>query len=515
VTSAALFNAPSVPYFSTITIPALPNLSLSEDEQRLVSRLQMRQWWYRSQMMLTDAYYRGEQVITDLGIAIPPQLSGLRTLVGWPRIAVDPLVLRLNVESFRLPGATDSDGDLTDLWDQMQGEQGLLYKDCLVKGRGWLMIGSPASPGDLPLICVESPLNVTALWDVRSQLPEALLQTYWFEGQRHAAFYTPDQTVHIGSDENGTWSVTDRDKHGSGFVPAVRVANEPESDRRDGRSEITAEIMSITDAACRTLLGLEVAREFYSVPQKYILGATESDFKNADGTAKSAWATYISHILALEADEEGSPPTVGQFKAYDPAVFTKIVEMYGSQMAGILGAPPQDLGLYTDGNPISAEALQVSESRRDRYARWKQKSFGPRLISGVQMAARFMNGGKLPDKYRRMEADWTPPEILNIAAQTDAIAKQVQDGIVPARSDVVLKRLRYTAIERAQLAQDFAADEAAQILAELATSLQAKQARADNMVASNIKSGPNVPGTGTGATASPPPAAPDVSTYHG
>ncbi|MBQ1163438.1 hypothetical protein KBZ21_42380, partial [Streptomyces sp. A73] len=31
--------------------------------------------------------------------------------------------------------------------------------------------------------------------------------------------------------------------------------------------------MSITDAACRRLMGMEVASEFYGAPQRYILGA--------------------------------------------------------------------------------------------------------------------------------------------------------------------------------------------------------------------------------------------------
>jgi hypothetical protein len=454
--------------------------------------------------LLADAYYRGEQVITDLGIAIPPQLSGLRTLLGWPRIAVDPLCLRLNAESFRLPGATDSDSDLTELWveNQMHGEQGLLYKDALVKGRGWLMVGTGLESGDPPLITVESPLNVVAMWDVRSFLPKALLQTYWLDGQRHAALYSPDSTVHIGVDDNNVWQITDRDDHKFGFVPAVRVPNEPETDRRDGRSEITPEVMSIVDAGCRTLLGLEVAREFYSVPQKYILGATESSFQNADGTPKTAWATYISNVLALEANEDGVPPTVGQFKAYDPSVFVKVIEMYGSQMSGVLGAPPQDFGLYTQGNPITAEAYEVSERRRNLYARQKQKTFGGPLVRGVQMALRFMNKGVLPAQYRRMEVDWTPPEMINDAVATDATVKQVQAGIIPARSDVTLKRLGYTVVERERIAQDFKTDQGAAFLDELAHSVIAKDARVDTGLARDINPAAVKPPTpGDAATA--------------
>jgi hypothetical protein len=480
---------PGLPYFSPITIPALPSLALSDKEREMISLLQTRQWRNRAMMMLTDSYYRGMQLITDLGIAIPPELSGLRTLVGWPRIAIDPLLYRLSAEGFRLAGATDSDSDLSDLWfaNRMRAEQTLAFKDALVKGRGYLTVGSPLETGDFPVICVESPLNMAVLWDVRSLKPKSALQTYWVDNQQHAALYTPDQTVHIGRDDvTNEWEITDRDQHNFGLVPIVRMANEPESDRRDGMSEITAEVMSITDAACRTLLGLEVAREFYSVPQKYILGATESDFMNADGTPKPSWSTYISRIIAIEANEEGDVPTVGQFKAHDPSVFTKIIEMYASQMAGVLGAPPQDLGLYTQGNPVSADAQQVSESRRDRYARHKQNIFEAPLVETMQIALRFMNQGDLPQEFRRMEVDWMAPEMLNLAAVSDALTKQAKEGMVPPRSDVVLKRAGYSAVERARLEQDFKVDEAAQVLAELANSEQVKQVRAVNTVDSNV-----------------------------
>src|SRR5690349_613552 len=105
---------------------------------------------------------------------------------------------------------------------------------------------------------------------------------------------------------------------------------------------------SITDAACRTLLGLEVAREIYSVPQK------------------TAWDTYITRVLALERDEDGNLPEIKQLQAYDPSVFTKLLDWYASAMAGMVAATPQDMGLYTQGNPASAEAVTAGEARRDR-----------------------------------------------------------------------------------------------------------------------------------------------------
>ncbi|MBQ1164456.1 phage capsid protein, partial [Streptomyces sp. A73] len=81
--------------------------------------------------------------------------------------------------------------------------------------------------------------------------------------------------------EDGGWVVIDRDVHNLGVVPVIRMANRQRTADRVGKSEISPEVMSITDAACRRLMGMEVASEFYGAPQRYILGASESAFQDA------------------------------------------------------------------------------------------------------------------------------------------------------------------------------------------------------------------------------------------
>lgn len=476
------------PLFSPLLIPALPNLNLSDSERSLIGWLQTRSMLLRQQMELREAYYQGTQIVTSLGIAIPPELAHLRTIVGWPAKAVDPYADRLRGDGFRLADATDSDMDLRDIWvaNGMDGEQSLAFTDALAMGRSYITVGSPTEAGDEPVMCVESPLNMSVSWDVRYARPKAALQTYWLDEQRHAALYLPEQTIHLGTDDRGQWQVTDRDKHNFGWVPVIRLANRPRSNNRDGASEITPAVMSLTDTACRTLLNLVVASELYSVPQKYILGATEADFQNSDGTPRTAWQTYITHILGLENDDNGEKPAVGQFQTYDPSVYTKVLDWCAAAMASEVSATPQDMGLYTQGNPPSADSVAYAEGGRDRRAIKMQGIFGPRLVEAMQMALRFKNGGDLPDKFKRIEVDWVDVSTPQPGATTDALQKQVAAGMVSPTSDVVLKRAGYSAVERARLEQDRKLDGGASILAELANSLQAKQARTDLAVAKDI-----------------------------
>jgi hypothetical protein len=275
--------------------------------------------------------------------------------------------------------------------------------------------------------------------------------------------------------------------------------------------------MNTTDSACRSLLGMEIAREFYSIPHRYVLGASESDFQNADGTPKTALDMSMSKFLALERDEEGNVPSVGQFTAFDPSVFTRIIDEHAQLMASYTGFPPAYFGQTTTANPASADAIKVSENGLVKRAEIVQGQFSGPLEQVMRLVWRFANDGqKPPAEMQQLETDWEPAGTVTVTGISDALFKQAQMGAVPPTSDVVLKRLGYSAVERARLEVDRKVDAGASVLAELATSLQAKEARVDMSVAHDIN--PSVakaadvvnPTTGQ-ATAAPnvqPPAAP-------
>lgn len=460
--------------FSTTLAPTMPLLDLSEEEKHLILTLQSRGQRDRAAMELCEAYYLGDQIISNLRIAVPKELEFLRTLVGWPAMAVDPYVERLSVDCFRRASATDADVNLMDIMNEnaFASEQTLAYTDALAMRRAYWMVGSPVEKGGAPVVTVESPLNMHVLWDLRGTSPRAAMQQYWSEdGVRRGALLVPGKTVHLATDDNGQWVVVDRDDHSFDFVPVIRMSNRARTNNRDGYSEISPAIMSITDAACRTLLGLEVAREIYSVPQRVILGATEAAFVKSDGTPASAWETYITKTLGLERDENGEVPAVHQFAPYDPAVFTKLLDWYASAMAGMVAATPQDLGLYTQGNPASAEAGVVAESRRDRRSLKMQNTFTPALLNVAKLAIRFQNGGELPADYRHLAADWDPVTMATPAVTSDAITKQIASGAIPATSDVTLRELGYDAVDRIRLQQDRVVDAGRTLNAQIAQAL--------------------------------------------
>jgi hypothetical protein len=463
----------------------LPLVHLSDDEQATVERLTALVESKRYGLELIDAYYRGSVHIQDLGISIPPQMRNLHTTTGWPRVAVDALDRRLNVDGFRYPDSNDVDADLQEIWleNDLDAEHPLTHLDALVFGCGYVGVGSPVSGTNAidtpPLITVESPLDIAVEWDARTRTIVAALRLFGFEGTRQGTLYLPDETISVIKSAGG-WTVTDRDQHNLGQTMIVRIPNRPRSYNRDGASEITPEIMSITDAACRTLLGLAVAGEFYSGPQKYILGADEASFQAPDGTPKSAWETYLGRILALERDAEGQVPTVGQFTAYDPSVFTKVIDSYAERMSALTGLPPYMLGFAT-ANPTSADAIRAGEGELIRRADHKTVMYGKGWRDVMKLALT-VRGGPLPDTMAKITTVWSSTATPTVAATTDAIFKQVTMGYLPATSDVTGEALGYTAIQRERIEIDRQTDEGMSMLEEIAHNMDAKALRTEKSV---------------------------------
>lgn len=481
---------------------------ITDEEKQLVNGLSTKLAFQSVTMVQRWQYYDGTQRMQNLGISVPQQLAGVETVVDWPRICVDPIVQGCVLDGFRLAGETDVDQELLAYWreNDMDAEAPLSFLDALVAGRGYMIIGAPDSPSDAPLVTVESPLNLAMEWDPRTRSVSAAYQSFQVDGVYVAVLYTPSRTVHMSRHDGSSseWEITNVDAHNFGEVPVVRLPNRARSADREGRSEITKAIMNTTDSACRSLLGMEIAREFYSIPHRYILGASESDFVDAQGNKKTSIEMAMNKFLAIERDERGDLPTVGQFTAFDPSVFTKIVDEHAQLMSSYTGFPPSYFGQNTSANPASADAIRVSEGRKVLRALEAQRQFTGPLRHGAQLMWRFAHQGQdLPDALRALEVDWVDPSTRTPAATTDAIYKQAAMGAVPPTSDVVLARLGYDAVDRARLEVDRKVDAGASILAELASSLQAKEARVDTTIAHDIN-----PKAAAAPTVPMPPVAP-------
>jgi hypothetical protein len=480
--------------------PTLPTLSLTDDQHDLVTQLELRLTTWQTSMDLRDAYYNGNQLIRDLGISVPPQLRGLHTVVGWPATVVDTLDERLDVEGFRYASSSDGDDELWNIWqaNNLDEESQLGHLDSLIYGCAYGAVG--ANDDGSALITVESPRHVAVIWDPRWRQITAALRIYGgdqYGRQRQATLYLPNETIMLRSEPSLGWEVDERDVHNLGVVPVARLANRQRTSERDGSSEITSQVMSLTDAACRTLLGMEVAREFHAAPQRYILGVSASAFEDASGNAVSAWASYTGVMNAIDRDDMGNVPTIWQSPSADLTAYGKVMGELRQELASCTRLPAYMLGETTQ-NPASADAIRSAENGLIRKAERRQRAFAGGWEEVMRLALRIQNNGALPDDAKTIETLWASAATPTPAATSAAITAQIAAGAVPSTSDVTRERLGYSVIERQRLKIDDKASGANEFLATLAKSTILKDSRAGSTAAREITSGdPN---------SAPPPA---------
>lgn len=432
----------------------LPLSSLSSSENDTVALLSDQLEKVQTENRLKAAYYDAKAATKDLGIAIPPELAGIETVVGWPGTVVDVLEERLDFLGWSDPAFED-----VYLLNELDAESSGGHTDALVHGVAFVTSGAGGEGEPDVVVTVEGPSTMTARWDRRSR---KVMAAYGVDavddatGQTTAAtLYLPNERVSMER-RSGRWVVADRDRHNLGRTCVRRLVNRWRTSKPNGRSEITPAIRTLTDSCVRTLLGVEVAREFFAAPQRWIMGADPSSFQDADGNPITAWQSYLGRFLALNRDENGDLPQVGQFAASSPDAFWSTIRGYAQLLSAEAAIPVSYLGLSTD-QPPSADSVRALEARLIKRAERRHSTFG-RTWAGVGSDVALIR-----DPQSATVANEPPPTPLwrdaatpTRAAAADATSKLVQAGVLPADSSVTWDLLGLSPDQQRRLATDLA-----------------------------------------------------------
>ncbi|HKY58966.1 MAG TPA: phage portal protein, partial [Aeromicrobium sp.] len=430
--------------------PALVQPFATDEEADLVNRMVNKLSLYEASNALKLAYYEGEQRVRALGIAVPPNLARVKVIVGWAGTVVDVLEERLDWQGWR------SDGNpygLDEIYsaNSLALDSGKAHLDALIYGTSFAVVGSGDVGEPNPLITVHSPRTMTGLWNARKRRLDAALSVVTQDGVVvEATLYRDNETVVFSREGNNPWTVVDRDRHNLGRPLAVQLENRPRNDVC-GRSEISKAVRSYTDQGVRTMLAMEIHREFFQAPQRYALGVEAEDFTASDGTVRTGWETIMGRVWAIGRNEEGELPTVGQFTPASPEPYINQVKTLAQLLAAEASMPAHYLGFQTD-NPASADAIRAGESRLVKRAERRQLSFGQSWLEVARLAM-LVRDGRVPDGFdATVSAKWGDPATPTRSAAADEAVKLVGGGILPADSTVTMDRLGFSPDEQKQLA---------------------------------------------------------------
>lgn len=399
-------------------------------------------------------FYDGSHVAEQFGISIPPSMQNLTTVAGWAGTVVDVLEERLDWLGWT------SDGDdlgLSGVYAQnaLDTDSGMAHLDSLIFGLSFVAIGSGDAGEPSPLVTPQSPESMTADWDARRRrLSAALSALTDGSGQvSEVTLYAPDETATFERWQ-GMWRATLRDRHKLGRVPVVLMPNRARRSRELGRSEISRAVRYYTDAAARTLLGLEVNREFYNAPQRIGLNVDESMFQDASGNPVSPWSAIMGRVWNIPPNDDGGPsPDVKQFPPNSPAPYIDQIRGYAQLLAAEAGIPGAYLGFETV-NPTSADAIRAGEARLVKRAERRQTIFGRAWMEVARMALLVRDGAVPADFDSRVSTHWRDAATPTRAASADEASKLIAAGVLPADSSVTYDRVGLSPAEQRQVESD-------------------------------------------------------------
>ena len=318
-------------------------------------------------------FYEMKNIFRDLKVFKKSSVD-INTIVGWCPKAVDSLADRLHFK-----GWENDNFNLSNVFKM--NNQDILFDSAilsaLITGCSFVYISEDES--GYPRLEVIDGRNATGIVDpVTNLLKEgyAVLERdpkngaptveAYFETGRTTFYPTPGEPYVI---ENS--------------APApllVPVINRPDSKRPLGHSRLSRAMMSITEAAVRVVRRSEISSEFYSWPQRYLVG-TDPDAESID----SVKAT-MSTMLEITADADGNKPTIGQFPQASMTPYTDQIRAFASLFAGETGLTMTDLGFPSD-NPASAEAIKASHESLRVLTEKSQRTFGACFLNVGYLAA--------------------------------------------------------------------------------------------------------------------------------
>ena len=330
----------------------------------------------RPRVRLRYKYYEMKDVQLSPSITVPAQLRyQFKSTCGWCAKAVDGLADRLQFRGFR-----DDNFDLTEIFNMNNPD--ILYDSAilgaLISSCNFIYIS--ADEDGYPRLQVIDGGNATGVIDPFTGLLKegyAVLERDEYGSPTIEAYFIPELTQIYYKGEKDI----EEFPHKVPYPLLVPIIYRPDAARPFGHSRISRACMYLQKYAKNTLERSEISAEFYSFPQKYVLGLS------ADAEDFDTWKATIASMLDFRYDEEnGNTPQVGQFTQQSMSPYTEQLRTAASVFAGETGLTLDDLG-FVQQNPSSAEAIKASHETLRLIARKAQRTFGSGFLNAGYLAA--------------------------------------------------------------------------------------------------------------------------------
>lgn len=376
-----------------------------------IDYLQRRLADKQQRVLLRYKYYEMKNNAQDFSSLAPEKFKGLKETVGWCAKAVDSLADRLQFDEFQ-----NDEFNLSEIF--LSNNQDILIDSAvlsaLISACSFVYI---REDNRYPRLQVIDGSNATGIIDPVTNL---LTEGYAVLERDSMGVVKTEAYFMAGMTEIYSHGVlVQRIPNAAPYALLVPIIYRPDAKRPFGHSRISRACIAYTQTALRTIKRSEVSAEFYSFPQKYVLGLSEdAEFNNRLAT--------ISSFLNFTKDGDGDHPIVGQFQQQSMTPYTEQLRTLASLFAGETGLTLDDLGFATE-NPSSAEAIKAGHENLRLTARKAQRTFGTGLLNVGYLAVCIRDRYAYQrDAFRDTKVAWLPifePDAATLSGVGDAILK--------------------------------------------------------------------------------------------
>ena len=365
----------------------------------------------QTRVLLRYKYYEMKNNAQDFSSLAPEKFKGLKETVGWCAKAVDSLADRLQFDEFQ-----NDEFNLSEIF--LSNNQDILIDSAvlsaLISACSFVYI---REDNGYPRLQVIDGSNATGIIDPVTNL---LTEGYAVLERDSMGVVKTEAYFMAGMTEIYSHGVlVQRIPNAAPYALLVPIIYRPDAKRPFGHSRISRACIAYTQTALRTIKRSEVSAEFYSFPQKYVLGLSEdAEFNNR--------LAAISSFLNFTKDGDGDHPIVGQFQQQSMTPYTEQLRTLASLFAGETGLTLDDLGFATE-NPSSAEAIKAGHENLRLTARKAQRTFGTGLLNVGYLAVCIRDRYAYQrDAFRDTKVAWLPifePDAAALSGVGDAILK--------------------------------------------------------------------------------------------
>lgn len=326
----------------------------------------------RSRVLTRYRYYDMKNSVQDLSATMPAKYAWLSECLGWSARAVDSIADRSIVRSFK-----DDNFGFSEIYNL--NNKDILFDSAILGAciASCSFVYISIGEDGFPRLQVIDGSDATGIIDPVTYLLQEGYAVLERDDNDHAtieAYFEPHRTTIYRDGEEEVY------EHAAPYPLLVPIIYRPDASRPFGHSRISRACMSIQQAALRTMKRSEISAEFYSFPQKYVLGLSE------DADEMDSWRATVSTFLRFDKDEDGDKPVLGQFQQQSMSPFVEQLRMFAGLFAGETGLTLDDLG-FPSQNPSSSEAIKASHETLRLTARKAQRTFGTGFINVGYLAA--------------------------------------------------------------------------------------------------------------------------------